>query len=738
MMFLQVYFAVSVEDDIDVPGYFKWIHVSVARVDLLCPDCCSPESTNPCLPIFSYFSTDKSTICCVANAVPFWKFNQYSHLRAYWDLGIDYEQTTGRPFVYDKYSRNLSYYDLDYQHGHLSYFPDNICKFSNIVWLNFSSNVIENITDLSCLNLLDTLDLSHNRIQTVESSAFSGLPNLRYLYLFNNLISVLEPKTFKYRPGSLRYVDFGMNRIVSVDVTNVILGYFFHTLDYSHNKIRIITNLLQWRGFKEEEMLGGGWINLENNNFTRLPDTSKIGFENMHSVYRVCFNYHIVLKKNPWQCDCHAYAYINIFLQAALNFKVIGIDCAGPASLKGHSIQEFQKDKTLLHKLICKVTLKEKCPPKCNCFDQPSKNRVVVDCSYTNRSTTPKVVPKLDNLDIDLRNNKIEVFQHLDYLNRTTKIDLSFNRINVIEPTIFGVKNLKFIYLHHNYITEVDRSVQLMNPCNLWFGNLTLTKCNCEMFWIKLWLERQKNAKCEQHINMMTCEKGKKHVNLFSLSEQDLCPLAKRTNILYAWLLTTLFFIMGILMIYYNFRYEVRLLLRKQNIHINSDNNERRILHDVYLSFNVENSEVRHWTTHVLINNLEDKGYRVCMPPRDFEVGGTQMEQIHSQITGSRSFIVILNDDYLESQFQITEWNNIWNVYKTDRTSNLVIINYDILKSRNIHERKLKAFIRLGFYLDFSNLKKRLLKDIETKLGYYGKQSKHQESVYVFKTESVL
>jgi hypothetical protein len=73
---------------------------------------------------------------------------------------------------------------------------------------------------------------------------------------------------------------------------------------------------------------------------------------------------------------------------------------------------------------------------------------------------------------------------------------------------------------------------------------------------------------------------------------------------------------------------------------------------DVYLSFNVENSEVRHWTTHVLINNLEDKGYRVCMPPRDFEVGGTQMEQIHSQITGSRSFIVILSDDYLESQFQ--------------------------------------------------------------------------------------
>jgi hypothetical protein len=102
MMFLQVYFAVSVEDDIDVPGYFKWIHVSVARVDLLCPDCCSPESTNPCLPIFSYFSTDKSTICCVANAVPFWKFNQYSHLRAYWDLGIDYEQTTGRPLKFGR------------------------------------------------------------------------------------------------------------------------------------------------------------------------------------------------------------------------------------------------------------------------------------------------------------------------------------------------------------------------------------------------------------------------------------------------------------------------------------------------------------------------------------------------------------------------------------------------------------------------------------------------------------
>ena len=89
-----------------------------------------------------------------------------------------------------------------------------------------------------------------------------------------------------------------------------------------------------------------------------------------------------------------------------------------------------------------------------------------------------------------------------------------------------------------------------MNPCNLWLGNLTLTKCKCEMLWIKLWLEKQKNAKCVQHINIMTYEKEKKHVDVLSLSEQQLCPLAERTNILYAWLPTTLFFIMGILMIF--------------------------------------------------------------------------------------------------------------------------------------------------------------------------------------------
>jgi hypothetical protein len=65
-------------------------------------------------------------------------------------------------------------------------------------------------------------------------------PNLRKIYLIQNCIHYIEPRTFLIEPGSLMHVDVSKNKLESTDVTNVILGKKIDRIDYSHNKIGIL------------------------------------------------------------------------------------------------------------------------------------------------------------------------------------------------------------------------------------------------------------------------------------------------------------------------------------------------------------------------------------------------------------------------------------------------------------------------------------------------------------------
>jgi hypothetical protein len=83
--------------------------------------------------------------------------------------------------------------------------------------------------------------------------------------------------------------------------------------------------------------------------------------------------------------------------------------------------------------------------------------------------------------------------------------------------------------------------------------------------------------------------------------------------------------ILGIcVLIYFNFRYEIQLLIRKNKAHVPNDNVSKEDNYDAYLSFNGENEDVRNWTVRVLNAMLKKDGYRMCIPLRDFDLGGVQ------------------------------------------------------------------------------------------------------------------
>ncbi|CAC5365951.1 unnamed protein product [Mytilus coruscus] len=137
---------------------------------------------------------------------------------------------------------------------------------------------------------------------------------------------------------------------------------------------------------------------------------------------------------------------------------------------------------------------------------------------------------------------------------------------------------------------------------------------------------------------------------------------------------------------------------------------------DVYLSFNTENYNIMKWINTVVVYNLEKNGLTVCLPPRDFTPGGVQVEQILTEIANSNSYLVILSNGFLKSQFQKTEWNQIWAHYKSNKCGRIAVVNYDILDSSHIKDRRLKAFVRLGLTFDFCNFDNKLLEDLEIRL----------------------
>ena len=647
------------QNKIKVPGRFNWRDKDRETKVLFCNTCCKVASLDPCL--FRTFSNNPTALCCKRLGFPFWLFSRYKHMICY--LDIEYTTETGQTNII-KDDTNKSFHILEHNNGNMSRFPGNICDYPKLVNITIVGNKIEDLINLRCLKFLDTLELEGNRLSVLKASSLYGISSLRYLSLSDNQITYIEHRALNIRPGlSLAELYLGWNRLITIDISNLLLGYYFDHLEYCENHISTITNDLEWSGFADEDCLGGGEINLRRNKFTRMPSLLELGFKNMKLALPMTFNYVMHLEHNPWICDCTAYKYVTLTMDMLQNFDELQFRCANPPNLKGYTVRHFYGRKDLEDRLICDITLKEKCPPKCKCFKQPSRKRVVVTCSYIGYRKMPTALPDYDDLDIDLSHNMIQMFVNRYYLTKTKRIDLFYNRIVVVDKAVYSIDKLDVISLRHNKITSLERSLLTKNPCKFSFGNLKLSKCKCGMMWIKIWLDRPKERNCVKFHDIITCKKGKENIDIIALSENELCP-PKWSYGIYVWLLVPVL-----------------------------------------------------WVTkefYVYLNNLE---YNMCIPCKDIPAGGAWFDQISEHISKSKCFIVILSEKYLKSEDQITEWNKIWNTFKSDETTNIIVVNFDLLKSRTVEDRRLKAFVRLGYGIPFSNLNKTLLKDIAEKLG---------------------
>lgn len=94
--------------------------------------------------------------------------------------------------------------------------PRSLDALTNFTKIDLSRNQLKEVRKdvFSGLNII-TLDLSSNRITSVDSEAFDNMTNLRYLNLNNNLLELWDPDWFK-NSTNLHEVTIKRNRLVQL------------------------------------------------------------------------------------------------------------------------------------------------------------------------------------------------------------------------------------------------------------------------------------------------------------------------------------------------------------------------------------------------------------------------------------------------------------------------------------------------------------------------------------------
>ncbi|XP_071135520.1 toll-like receptor 6 [Mytilus edulis] len=679
----------------------KWIPPFVRKTDLLCP-------TDICTIGWTLNVTSKDR-CCTCLAKPSWKFNPWIY-----DLVLKYTRRGGIAQLIGETTVNSR---LVHNNGFLSHLPYNLCNFVNILEIEITYNEISSIGNISCLQMLDKLDLSHNSIESIGNSTFKHLPLLRELRLTHNGIKTVEPYTLAGTTIAIYWVDLSWNNMTKLDISNVFSEYYFCRYDFSSNKIVQMVNEQNFR-FDVNKNYKGGFLNLDSNDMTQWFDFKDLGIQDIKILGKV-WQFRLSLQNLKWTCDCRMEPFYELSQDALKRIwrDYLNVTCWDPPEYRGLSIIDHFLKGDKLDLLICNKTSADKCPRKCHCFYQPKNRRTVVNCTSVGLTALPKLVPEGDNLTLLFDGNNIEFLEHRQYFNRSSVISISNNKLNSIASNAIGsIGSNTVLDLSGNGIHELPRDIQSFDPCIMKLGIIKIS-CSCDDHWLVNWVKNKRAEKCK-NITEIICFIDDGYVSTIGLDLGKYCNDDSNLtffNILFGLIIALLLGLCGLM---YTFRYELFILKRKF-VNQKSSNIYPLLKYDVFLSFDDNDTELRFWVMKTLDSYLQGACYKTFIPCRDGNIGEVREEAMIDNINVCKNYIVILCDKYhTEDTFWTTiEWKYIWHNFKQNKERQIILINYHQLESSEVREIKLKAFIRVGTDIDFSNRKHTLLQDIQDRLG---------------------
>ena len=680
-------------------GYFMW---DKTYTKLFCPNVCKDDHD----PI----SEDR---CCSCNSRPGWACDTNTSSGT---LDVEYIGRNGQAVVIDRNHKLFDIYVIEHTGSYLSNIPENVCDFSRLVEINFASNHISYIGNISCLTMIDTLNLARNEIQTILNNTFASLTTLRILDLSQNMINVIEVGTLSNTGVGMTYMLFNNNTLEDVDITNIALDTSFCKKDYSGNQIKEVTNGGGWSVNINTTYGSGGLVDLSDNLFKEFFDFVKLGFQDIKLLGKF-LGFAFDIRNAKWNCDCRMQPFLELSEDVIKKIyrEIFDVRCFSPDNMKGHLIIDYVRNSSY-DSFICDIN--KFCPYPCYCFVQPGRNRTVVNCSNSGLVKMPNNLPNNPNIFFDISFNNVIDIGELEYLSNISLLDISGNNLDRIsESSLNKLHRASSIDLRGNYdIKTLPRQIQNFNPCVFHFGDLTID-CSCEDIWIKEWILTSKGSSQCNHTRLLQCNTETGIVLAIDLPE---CITNNDGMKTLAILLMSATLVVTLSTIFcHYFRFEIYLFWRRlqQATHIHDMENSCKF--DAYLSLNDTANRLIRYVSRYFVPYLEYRGYRLLFPSRDSLPGVSREEEILANMTKCRNFIVFASADYFDPEqlWCNMEWRHAWNFYTQSLHSRLILVNYDQLRSCDVPHSSARAFVRLRIYEDFANRRHDFLPNVVRKLG---------------------
>ncbi|XP_042316892.1 toll-like receptor 7 isoform X2 [Sceloporus undulatus] len=478
------------------------------------------------------------------------------------------------------------------------------------------------VTEASCRNYGETLDLSRNNIFYITRSDFQQLTYLKCLNLSSNAMSqALNGSEFKYLSG-LKYLDFSNNRIDLV-----------------------YPNAFQW--LKELEILN-------------LSDNSHY-FKAEGITHLFSFTKHLVklttLIMNGNEISTSTDKGMASHSLKILEFRRNRLDILWRDGTPDH--YSFFKNLTKLEKLDISENSLDSIPP--DVFDGLPPKLKELRLANNNMKTFKwdklLVLEKLEVLD--LSNNLLTtVPRELSNCSKTLqKFLLQNNRIKKLTDNFLqDAFPLKYLDLSFNKIKTLRKSSfpkNVINNLDTLVLNGNPFKCNCDLVWFAWWIN-QTSVTIPLLATDVTCAgpgawKGKSVVYL----DLETCEI-DLSQILYLASVTAIMFLMIITMIghlyfwdmWYFYHFFIASLKGYKRL-FSSD-----VVYDAFVAYDKKDVAVSEWVLKELVEKLEDKRekqFNLCLEERDWLPGEPVLTNLSESIQMSRKTIFVLTNRYIAS-----------------------------------------------------------------------------------------
>ena len=441
---------------------------------------------------------------------------------------------------------------VEHTNERLKSLPGNMCSFTEIVKLVLSNNVIDEISNISCLRNVEIIDLSHNKINRIYNTTFNDLPLLRKLDLSHNEIKTIDTNSFQGKGRTISSINLSSCKLTEYDVSNFIFNNTFCEVNLDENSLTEITNNADFKVAKNSIYGNDGTISMHQSNLLTFFNFTDLGFEplEIHKYLFISFK----MEGLNIACDCL------LFQLYERNFDFISRTwfrknntCTRPEYLKGLMAKDLVNNYTLRDNMVCDV--KENCPKKCSCYDQPRFNHLVINCSNARLTEFPHKVPWHGNYTLLLDGNNIQSVPNSDYLSRVSVVNLTNNDISHISSDALdslqeGVK----VDLTNNKNLQISKKLASKVGSGLVIGNY-ITICDCKTSWMSDWKTYQSDA---NNIRIECSNYDGKDLLQIQQKLKEACYVA---NIVYVYVLCVIgFLVCAMTCIYMKFRPEVLVL----------------------------------------------------------------------------------------------------------------------------------------------------------------------------------